>query len=54
MMRRYHYVREGVDDNQHALIWMATTAQAADMGAKILSRIFLDSFKELIFVKVSE
>jgi hypothetical protein len=26
MMRRYLYVREGVENNQHALIWITTTA----------------------------
>ena len=54
MMRRYHYVREGVESNQHALIWITNIAQVADMGTKILGRILLDSFKELIFVKVPE
>ncbi len=49
-----HYVREGVESNQCALIWITTTAQVADMGTKILGRILLDSFKELIFVKVPE
>jgi hypothetical protein len=29
MMRRYHYVREGVQSNQHALIWITTTVQVA-------------------------
>ncbi len=54
MMRRYHYVRVGVENNQHALIWIKTTAQVADKGTKILSRILFDPFKELIFVKVPE
>ena len=54
MMRRYHYVREGVESNQHALIWITNSAQVADMGTKILGRILLDSFKDLIFVKVPE
>jgi hypothetical protein len=54
MMRRYHYVREGVENSQHALIWITTTAQVADMGTKILGRILLHSFKELLFVKVPE
>ncbi len=54
MMRRYHYVREGVESNQHALIWITTTAQVADMGTKILGRILIDPFKEHIFVKVPE
>jgi hypothetical protein len=49
MMTRYHYAREGVENNQHALIWITTTAQVADMGTKILGRILLDPFKELIF-----
>ncbi len=49
MMRRYHYMREG-----HALIHITTTAQVADMETKIFGRILLDSFKELIFVKVPE
>jgi hypothetical protein len=52
MMRSYHYVREGVEINQHALIWNTTTAQVADMGTKILGKILLDPFKELLFVKV--
>ena len=52
MMRGYHYVREGVENNQHALIWITTTAQVTGMGTKILGKILLDSFKELIFVKV--
>jgi hypothetical protein len=54
MMRRYHYVRERVENNQHALIWITATAQVADMGTKILGGILLDFFKELIFVKVPE
>ncbi len=54
MMRRYHCVREGLESNQHALIWITTAAQVADMGSKTLGRILLDSFKELIFVKVPE
>jgi hypothetical protein len=29
MMRRYHYVREGVESNQHALIGITTTAQVS-------------------------
>ena len=41
MMRRYHYVREGVESNQHALIWINNSAQVADMGTKILGRILL-------------
>ncbi len=52
MMRRYHYVREGVENNQHSMIWITTNAQVADIGTKILGRILLDSFKEHIFVKV--
>jgi hypothetical protein len=54
MIRRYHCVREGVESNQHALIWIPTNAQLADIGTKILGRVLLDSFKELIFVKVPE
>jgi hypothetical protein len=54
MMRRYHYVREGVESNQHALIWIPTNAQVAHVGTKIIGRALLDSFKELIFVKVPE
>jgi hypothetical protein len=54
MMRRFHYVREGVESNQHVLIWIPTNAQLADIGTKILGRALLDSFKELIFVKVPE
>ncbi len=54
MMRRYHYVREGVENNQYTLIYITTTAQEADMGTKILGRILLDPFKELIFFKVPE
>ncbi len=52
MMRSYHYVREEVESNQHALIWITNGAQVADMGTKILGRILLDSFKDLIFVQV--
>ncbi len=54
MMRRYHHMREGVESNQYALIWISTNAQVADIGTKILGRALLDSFKELIFVKVLE
>ncbi len=54
MMRRCHYMREGLESNQNALIQITTTAQVADMGTKILGRILLDSFKEIIFVKVLE
>ena len=54
MMRRFHYVREGIESNQHVLILIPTNAQLADIGTKILGRALLDSFKELIFVKVPE
>ncbi len=53
MMRRYHYVREGVESNQHALIWITNSAQVADMGTKILGRILLDSFKEYLSKSLS-
>jgi len=45
-------VREGIESKQHALIWITNAAQIADMGTKILGRILLDSFKELVLVKV--
>ncbi len=32
MMRRYHYAREGVESSQHALIWITTNAQVADIA----------------------
>jgi hypothetical protein len=54
MMRRYHYAREGVENNQHALIQITTTAQVADIGTKILGRILLDFFKALIFNNIPE
>ncbi len=44
-------MREGVDGNQHALIWVTTTAQVADMETKVLVRILLGPFNELIFAK---
>ncbi len=31
MIRKSHYLREGVENNEHALIWITTTAQVADM-----------------------
>jgi hypothetical protein len=52
MTRRYHYVREGVEKNQHGLVWITTASQIADMEAKFLGKIILDLFKEHIFVKV--
>jgi hypothetical protein len=54
MMRRNHYVRERIENKQHALIWITNEAQIADMGTKILGRILLDPFKELVLVKVPE
>jgi hypothetical protein len=33
MIRRYHYVREGVESIQHA-IWIPTNAQVADIGTR--------------------
>ncbi len=54
MMRRYHHMREGVESNQYTLIWITTTAQVADTGTKILGKILLDPFKELVFAKVLE
>jgi hypothetical protein len=54
MMMIYHHMKEGVETHQHALIWITTNAQVADLGTKILGRILLDSFKELIFVKVPD
>ncbi len=47
-------MREEVENNHHALIWITANAQVADMGTKILGRILLDSFKELTFVKVPD
>ena len=47
-------MREGVENNQHALIWITTTTQVAGMGTKILGKILLDPFKELAFAKVLE
>ncbi len=38
-------MREGVENKQHVLIWITTTAQVADMGTKILGRILLDFFQ---------
>ncbi len=29
-------MREGVKSNQHALIWITTTAKVANMGTKVL------------------
>jgi hypothetical protein len=54
MMRRYHYVREGIENKQHALIWITNAAQIADMRTKILGSILLDPFKELVLVKIPE
>ncbi len=55
MMRSYHHDREGVESNQHTLIWMTTHTQVAGMmGTKILGRILLDSFKEVVFFKVPQ
>jgi hypothetical protein len=50
MMRIYHYVREGVENNQ-PLIWITTTAQVADMGTKIWGRILLDPFEETYIIQ---
>jgi hypothetical protein len=41
MMRRYHYVREGVESKQQAFIWITNAAKISDMGMKILERILL-------------
>jgi len=54
MMSRYHYVREGIENKRHALIWFTNGAQIADKRTKILDRILLDPFKELVLVKVSK
>jgi hypothetical protein len=54
MIRRYHYVREGIESNQNALIWITNNAQVADTGTKISDRILLDSFKEHISDKVPD
>jgi hypothetical protein len=54
MMRRYHYVREGIESKQHTLLWITNAAQIAGMGTKILGRILLDPFKVIILVKVPE
>jgi hypothetical protein len=54
MVQPYHYVREGIERNQHALIWITRNAQVAYLVTKTLSRILLDSVKELAFAEVPE
>ncbi len=54
MIQPYHYVREGIERNQHALIWITSNAKVAYLVTKTLSRILLDSVKELAFAKVPE
>jgi hypothetical protein len=51
IMRRNHCVREGIESELNALIWITIIAQIYNMGTRILDRI-LDSFKEFVLVKV--
>ena len=38
ILRRWHYVRAGVQSKWHLLTWMSNEAQVADMMTKILPR----------------
>jgi hypothetical protein len=54
IMRRYHYVREGIASNRFAAKWITTTAQIADIGTKQTPgprHLFL---MELIHIKVKD
>jgi hypothetical protein len=36
ILRRYHFVRVGVEANRYKLLWIATLGQLADIGTKQL------------------
>jgi hypothetical protein len=35
ILRRYHYVREGVSSKRFNMLWLQTLVQLADIGTKI-------------------
>ncbi len=44
-------MREGVENNQYALIWITTNAQVADMGTKSWEEFFLTLSRNLYLSK---
>jgi hypothetical protein len=54
IMRRYHYVREGITSNRFAAKWITTTAQIADIGTKQTPGPRHSFLMELIHIKVKD
>jgi len=54
IMRKYHYVREGVDSKKHTLIWIPTEFQLADLGTKVLTAARVQFLLRYMMVKVKD
>jgi hypothetical protein len=54
IMRRYHYVREGIASNRFASKWISTTAQLADIGTKQTPGPRHTFLMDLIHIKVKD
>lgn len=54
IMRRYHYVREGIASNRFASKWISTIVQIADIGTKQTPGHRHTFLMELIHIKVKD
>jgi transposase InsO family protein len=54
IMRRYHYIREGIASNKFASKWISTTAQIADIGTKQTPEPRHTFLMDLIHIKVKD
>ena len=54
ILRRYHFVRTGVEANRYALLWIPTKAQLADVGTKQLSGPVSDYLIQFLMVALAQ
>ena len=54
ILRRYHFVRTGVEAGRYALLWIATKAQLADIGTKQLSGPVSDYLIQFLMVALAQ
>lgn len=54
ILRRYHFVRTGVEASRYALLWIPTKAQLADIGTKQLSGPVSDYLIQFLMVALAQ
>ena len=54
ILRRFHFVRHGVETNQYRLLWVGTEDQLADIGTKNLLGPRENVLVTIIIVKVAK